>query len=257
MKTEHIKNFSRVRRQILAHYDKERKGFEKSLATARDFLKRIRDGEKGLKWPTTRENVTEQDCIGQIGRLEDILRPPYRGKPRKHTLLWWLQHDLDRLDRADRAPKFTGLEAKVEWKRSRTWGSNPSAECWVFGEGGEGYPVRDSEGDVLLVQGKPTMMTTHHKFGHASGAGYDKLSAALQDGLDCPTMDRLVIENAKSWNVYAVDGKDCLPYLSISGKGVSVLRALFEQYGGRPPVPGFKWNWEEGKNWDFIKVEPK
>lgn len=235
---KHIRNYERVRKQILAHYDKERKGFEKSLATARDFLKRIHSGEKGLKWPTTRENVTEQDCIGQVCRMEELLRQPCRGKPRKGTILWWLQHDLDRLDRADRAPKFAGLEAKVEWKRSRTWGSNPSAECWVFGEGGEGW-------------------TTHHKTGHASGCGYDKLSAALQDGLSCPTMDRLVIENAKSWDVYAVDGKDCLPYLSISGKGVSVLRALFEQYGGRPPVPGFRWTWQSGKSWDYVKVEPK
>ena len=57
--------------------------------------------------------------------------------------------------------------------------------------------------------------------------------------------------------VYAVDGKDDFPHLSIGGKGVDVLRPLFKEYGARPPIPRFDWRWEEGRTWDLIEVTPK
>lgn len=254
----HIKNYEKVKKQIVAYYDEMQRGFEASLAQAKDFLERVRKGEKGLKWPSTRNDVTEENCVEQIRRKEEILRPPYRGKPRKHTVLWWLRRDLDRLDAADRAPKFAGLKAKVEWKRSRTWGCNPVAECWVFGNGPAIYTTKDADDKPFADRnGKPFLCTTHYWIGHASGCGYDKLSAAVGSGISCPTIDRLIVENEKCWKCYAVDGDDSLPHLSISGKGVETLRALFRAYGEKPPIPGFEWTWEEGKSWDFIEVKPE
>lgn len=252
---KHIKNYHKIRKMIEAYFDTEIRKAEERLATFKDLLARVRAGEKGPKLPGSEYDATEKNCIQQISYIEDYLRPPYRGKPRNGTYLRWRQDALDRLDRADRAPKFTGLKVKIEWKCSRTWGHNPAAECWVFGEGGEGYPLLDGEGKVTMdPTGSPIMMQTHYKTGHASGYGYDKRSAAIQEGLACPTMDRLIIENEKSWTFYAIDGKDYLPHLSISGKGTETLCQLFHQYSGKPPIPGFKWSWEEGRTWDLIEV---
>ena len=50
--------------------------------------------------------------------MEKLLRPPYRGRPRNHTVFWWRQQALDRLDRADRAPVFTGLKVRIEFAKS-------------------------------------------------------------------------------------------------------------------------------------------
>lgn len=257
-KVKRIRNFWRVRRQILAHYDKMQKDLEASLAQAKDFLERVRKGEKGLKWPETEYEVTENGCIEQISRMEELLRPPWRGKPRKGTVLRWRQEALDRLDRADGAPKFTGLKVKIEWVRSRTWGMNPVADCWVFGDGPAIYTTKDADGKpVADSSGRPYLHTTHYKVGHASGFGYDKRSAAVEDGITCPTIDRLIVEHGKAWDFYAVDGKTEFPHLSVSGKGVETLRRLFKGYAEEPPIPGFEWNWEEGRSWDLIEVTPK
>lgn len=257
-KMKHIRNYGVVRKQILAHYAKMQKDFEESLALAKDYLDRVRKGEKGLKWPKSEYDVTESGCLEQISRMEELLRPPYRGKPRKGTVLQWRQQALDRLDRADGAPRFSGLKVKIEWVRSRVWGHNPVADCWVFGEGPAIYATKGCDGKPIAgSDGKPYLHTTHYRVGHASGCGYDKRSAAVDDGIGCPTIDRLIVENRKAWDCHAVDGKTDFPRLSVSGKGVETLRSLFKEYGGKPPIPGFEWNWEEGKTWDFIEVTPK
>ena len=244
-KVKHIRNFGKVRKMILAHYDKWLKDTEKDLARAKDYLERIRRGEK-VKWdPNDWHEMTEKTCVNFISQFEANLRSPYRGKPRKDSILWYRQRALDRLDAADRAPKFTGLKVDVEWRKSNTWGNVPTAECWVFGDGPAIYEV-----DGVYI-------TTHHGTGRASGCGYDKRSAAVGEGIMCPTIDRLVIEHEKAWKFYAIDGKDCFPHLSIGGKGVGVLRDLFRRFGEKPPIPGFEWTWEEGKTWDFIEVRPK
>lgn len=244
-KVKHIRNYAKVRKMILDHYAKWLKDAERDLARAKDCLVRIRNGEK-VKWGPN--EMTEKTCVNLISQFETSLRSPYRGKPRKDSVLWYRQRALDRLDAADRAPKFTGLKVDVEWKRSHTWGNVPTAECWVFGDGPAIYPVA---GAYMVY------ITTHHAVGRASGCGYDKRSAAVGDGIACPTVDRLIIEHEKAWKFYAVDGKDCFPHLSIGGKGVGVLRDLFRRFGEKPPIPGFEWTWEEGKTWDFIEVRPK
>lgn len=251
-KVTHIRNYVKIQKTIVKHYDNLRSEYEKSLAKAREGLERVRRGEKDPS-----DHRTEKDYENLVRRFEAELRPPYRGKPRKDTVLWWRQRALDRLDAADGAPKFTGLKVRIEWKRSRTWGSNPSAECWVFGDGPAIYPVNGEDGKTLSDHNGPVMTATHHSTGHASGCGYDKCSAAVEDGILCPTIDRLIIENEKTWRFYAVEGKDYFPHLSIGGKGVETLRGLFKAYGEKPPIPGFEWQWEEGRTWDYLEVRPK
>lgn len=244
-KVKHIRNYAKVRNMILAHYAKWLKDTEKDLARAKNCLERIRRGEK-VKWdPNDWHEMTEKTCVDLVSQFESFLRPPYRGKPKKDSVLWYRQKALDRLDAADRAPKFTGLKVDVEWRKSHTWGDVPTAECRVFGDGPAIYEV-----DGVYI-------TTHRGIGRASGCGYDKLSAAVEEGIMCPTIDRLVIEHEKAWRFYAVEGKNYFPHLSIGGKGVGVLRDLFVRFGDKPPIPGFEWIWEEGKTWDFIEVRPK
>ena len=260
-KMKHIRNFGKVRKMIIAHYDKLQKKYEKSLANARDCLERIRKGEKEVKLNEDSSlTMSEQDCVNLISGLEANLLPPYRGKPRKGTVFWYLQGALDRLDAADRASKFTGMKVKIEWHRSRTWGYNPSAEVWVYSDGsGTQFPILDSEGTQLIgSNGRPYVTKTWYRTGHASGTGYDKRSASIQDAIgECPIITRLIIENEKCWKCYAVEGKNSIPHLSISGKGVETLSGLFKAYGEKPPIPGFTWDWEAGKSWDFIEVKPK
>ena len=254
----HIKNFSRVKKMIDAYFVKEFAKVRKLKAEDEELLRRVRAGEKNVRTRTGWE-AKEDGLVKSIAdyehRLDESL---YRGKPKKGTLLKWKWEMLADLDAADRASKFTGMKVKIEWRRSRTWGHNPSAEVWVFSDGsGTLFPILDSEGKQHIgSDGRPYWLTTWHRTGHASGAGYDKRSASVQDAIGgCPTIARLIIENEKCWKCYAVEGKNSLPHLSISGKGVETLRGLFTAYGEKPPIPGFEWTWEGGRTWDLIDIE--
>lgn len=258
-KRKRIRNYHVVRKMIEAYFKTEFATERRLKSEEEELLKRVRAG-----MTVVRRNgsvAREGDLVSSIAdherRLDETL---YRGKPRKDTLLRRKWEMLAELDEADKAARFTGLKVNVEWKRSRTWGHNPSAEVWVFSDGnGTWFPMLGPDGGKQLdSNGKPYMMTTWHRTGHASGCGYDKLSAAIQSAIgDCPTISRLIIENRKCWKSYAVDGKSSLPYLSISGKGVSTLRQLFCAFGEKPPIPGFGWRWDEGRNWDLIEVTTK
>ena len=260
MATRHIRNYAKVRRMIDAYFVREFAEVRRMKAEDEELLKRVRAGERNVRTRNGRE-AKEDELVGSIAhygrRLDESL---YRGKPKKGTLLKWKWEMIADLDAADRASKFTGMKVKIEWRRSRTWGHNPSAEVWVFSDGGgTRFPMRGSDGKQLVgSDGKPYVMTTWYRTGHASGCGYDKGSASIQDGIgSCPTIARMIIENERCWECYAVDGKNSLPHLSIGGKGVETLRALFKAYGEKPPIPGFNWNWEGGRSWDLIEVSPK
>lgn len=65
---------------------------------------------------------------------------------------------LEKLKTAAAARDLTKIVINVEWKRNKTWGNNPTAEVIVVGEG--------------------------RYYGHASGCGYDKQSAAVAEALN-------------------------------------------------------------------------
>ena len=69
---------------------------------------------------------------------------------------------LARLDRIANAPDVAYFDISVEWKRSATWGHNPTATAYI----------RTSD------KGRETYT------GHASGCGYDKGSAAVAEALN-------------------------------------------------------------------------
>lgn len=170
----HIKNFSRVKKMIDAYFVKEFAEVRKLKAEDEELLRRIRAGEKNVRTRAGWE-AKEDELVKSIAHYEHRLDESlYRGKPKKGTLLKWKLEMLADLDAADRASKFTGMKVKIEWNRSRTWGHNPSAEVWVFSDGsGTRFPLLDSEGKQHIgSDGKPYMLTTWHRTGHASGTGF-------------------------------------------------------------------------------------
>lgn len=138
----------------------------------------------------------------------------------------------ERLEAADKAGKLIEINISVNWTRSRTWGSNPHAECrWYFEDPEYGTRSAFSEG-------------------RASGCGYDKRSAAVQQAFEFvvskkyrhahsskdlafarASFDRFVIEHGEElWKEYAID-KTPVPHFNISGKGMSTFTGLFRRIG--------------------------
>lgn len=240
-KVKHIRNYLKVRKMILAYYAKERKDAEEEIARIR------KEGMPEGSW---------QKPEDRIARLEEFLRPPVKQKNGKlkylkDTYAYWEKEKLDRLEAADKAGVVTEITCKIEWKKSHTWGWCPVCETWVQYDG-------EPQDKLTFETGSSCMISTHHNpRTYASGCGYDKKSTVVSEGIQCPAIDRLVIEHEKCWKEYAVDGKNCFPHLSFGGKGMSTFQSLFKAYGTKPPIPGFDWEWAEGKTWDYIHVKRK
>lgn len=138
----------------------------------------------------------------------------------------------ERLEAADAAGKLIEINISVNWIKSRTWSSNPHAECWLRFEDAE-YGARSSYSE-----------------GRASGCGYDKKSAAVQGAFEFgiskkrdnadrrkdlalarASFDRFVIEHGEElWKEYAID-KLPMPHFDIGGKGMSTFTRLFRRIG--------------------------
>ena len=131
---------------------------------------------------------------------------------------------LKRLDAVSQAEPLRYIEARVEWKKSRTWGYNPSVEAWTTG----GY----------------------YDTGKASGCGYDKESAAIGEALaDSLSLQRFIIENlSKLKDEYGIETRFGIAHLSIGGKGVNTLLNLFKKVKG--------WTVDEmhGNSFDGYKI---
>ena len=173
-KVKHIRNYVKVRKMIDAYFVKEFDNVRKLKAEDEELLRRIRAGEKNVQTRAGWE-AKEDGLVKSIAHYEHYLDESlYRGKPKKGTLLKWKWEMLADLDAADRASKFTGMRVKIEWRRSRTWGHNPSAEVWVFSDGsGTQFRLLGSEGKQHIgSDGRPYVTSTWYRTGHASGAGF-------------------------------------------------------------------------------------
>lgn len=144
------------------------------------------------------------------------------------------KHWTGRLEAADAAGKLIEINISVNWTKSRTWGSNPHAECWLCFE--------DAENGSR----------SSYSEGRASGCGYDKRSAAVQEAfgfgiskkrdnvdrrkdltLARASFDRFVIEQGEElWKEYAVN-RSPMPHFDISGKGMGTFTRLFRRIGCR------------------------
>lgn len=134
-----------------------------------------------------------------------------------------------------KAGDFTGAKIQVEWRKNRTWGANPFAECWL---NNSGYFVSGSIG----------------------GCGYDKLSTAVANVLNqIPALKKLLYTYKNDWLASKPEinnrdllgygsGYGILPYIE-GGVGVSCYPAIFAKIGFE-----FK-HIASGKSFDVFTIE--
>jgi hypothetical protein len=129
------------------------------------------------------------------------------------------------------SPDFSSIRISVEWKTSRTWGANPTAEICVIGQG--------------------------RYYGKASGCGYDKLSTSVAEALNQSNsvLKALYLAKAKKPNKTNRDlfgygsGYGVLPSFE-GGVGVSCYPSIFKAAGFKFTTTG------SGKMFDSFYVEP-
>ena len=148
--------FERLKKEIEKHYTEE----ARKIAT---FIKRgyypdwaeehRNDRDRGIKQHATEATVRAYQS-GKITRAQAVEKATARAlkenEKRKRA-------SLDKLTEAENAPDISNIDIQIEWKKSATWGVNPTAECWAGG-----------------------FYTT----GHASGCGYDKRTAATAEAFN-------------------------------------------------------------------------
>lgn len=203
----HIKNYSTLVRMCKAYFAKDRKETEEHLALVEKTLAdpKNRDKRGDYRYPMGTPFSGSWCDPEHAKRLRDYLK-----KLPSNEKAW-----LDRIERADKGGKVTAIHISVDWKKSRTWGSNPTAEVWFHYEGGNAYAKSASIG----------------------GCGFDKRSAAVSEALSNldndakAALDRLVFEGGeKVWKEYVFD-RYPVPHFSFSGKGISTFLTLFPYIG--------------------------
>lgn len=226
---KHIKNYAKAKKILKSYLDSEQLKAEKHLAVVTEVFGNPKcwDAEHNCYRLTA---DTAWSSKGSVVIEEDV------AKAKEH--LKWLARYRERceqrLERADKADKVIEINISVTWSRSRTWGYNPHAEVWLF--------VEDKECGGVTVYGE----------GRASGCGYDKRSAAVDEALGFPvkkkaterekansargiaSLDRFVIEHGEElWKEYAID-RTPFPHLCFGGKGMSTFVRLFRRIGCKP-----------------------
>lgn len=209
----HIKNYLKLVRMCKAYFAKDRKETEEHLALIEKTLAdpKCKD-PRGDYWryPEGSEYAGNVCDPEHAKRLRGFLK-----KLPSNEKAW-----LDRIERADRGGKVREIHVSVDWKESRTWGSNPTAEVWVHyddGERGVGYG--------------------YAKSASIGGSGYDKRSTAVSEALSKldsdakAALDRLVFEGGERvWKEYVFE-RSPVPHLSFGGKGISTFTELFPYIG--------------------------
>lgn len=133
---------------------------------------------------------------------------------------------LEKIAAAEAAPDIVSARINIEWKKSATWGYNPTVE--IAGE-------------------------KRRTWGHASGCGYDKQSAAIASAANAhPEIMRILYKHAENGGEfpYSVNTWAGLPYFD-GGCGVSCFYNVFDACG---------YVWEDvahGKTYDVYRLEVK
>lgn len=78
-----------------------------------------------------------------------------------------IERQIAHIKAVENVGKLLEVKISVEWKNNRTWGANPTAECWAS--------FLNNEGEYNSV---------YVKSGSIGGCGYDKLSTAVAECLN-------------------------------------------------------------------------
>ena len=132
-----------------------------------------------------------------------------------------IEREVNRINTVMSAGTIGDIKISVEWKKSRMWGANPSAECW--------YSYKDASGN---------RQSNYVKSESIGGCGYDKLSTAVSQCLNQINEVLKPLYLAKDKNINK-DNRDLLGYGSgygilpsiEGGVGVSCYPRIFEKIG--------------------------
>lgn len=194
------------------------------------------DTDAGLRRYLT-ATMWNKYTAGAITRKEAITKATARAVAKYDKEL---NKDLARLASYEHAGRLESVSITVEWKKSRVWGYNPTATAaivWIDEAGNHRSGVY---------------------YGHASGCGYDKRSAAVADALNqCDAVRGMLCRYAnKHYNkdirtggraICYGCGYTSIPYFE-GGVGVSCFRKAFE-------LCGYTWNGNERAQYaDFYYI---
>lgn len=161
-----------------------------------------------------RHILTLETCVKKE-EMDGLSEKELKKLARKRAKL--LDKKLKNIEIVENAPDLDSITINVEWKKSKTWGSNPNVEIKVKTENPTSY---------------------NRYYGKASGCGYDKESAAIQEALNqCPAVLKVLYSKKEdNFNTANRDlfgygsGYGCLPYFE-SGVGVSCYYKIWESVG--------------------------
>ena len=91
----------------------------------------------------------------------------YLIKRKEKSVYKSIERQVNRVSTIQKSGKLIDAKITIEWKKSKMWGSNPTAECT--------YSYRDANGDVR---------TNRVYSGSVGGCGYDKESTAVANCLN-------------------------------------------------------------------------
>lgn len=224
--TKHIKNYSKARAYLRAHFAKEIKNAKASLKKAKSTW-----GNKEC-WDEQNQcyRYPEPDC--RVCTEDDVKRSRHY---LEKTLPLIKKQWEERLEAADKAGKLIELQIEVHWGRDSEYKcQSPRAEVWLSRED-------PKYGSVM----------TYHRGDVAGGAGYDKASATVSDALtfeekrsDGPgrrdekktalaSLDRFVIEHGEEmWKEYGIT-RTPFPHLHFNAAGMSCFTRLFKRMGSK------------------------
>jgi hypothetical protein len=151
-----------IRREVKEEYNKRADRITREIAEA--YTNAGFDNFKAFNWyieqfgtPKTKEDynngsITAHEAGAKVTKR--ILKQ-YEKK---------LEKELQRLEEIEQAPRVEQVSIMVEWKKSRTWGANPTATV-----------------EVMTSNGIQGLESWEIYTGTASGWGYDKQSSAIAE----------------------------------------------------------------------------
>lgn len=241
--TKAIVTFSRIRKEL----DREHAA---RLADARHYIEKgffptwaeehRTDPDRGLKAHSTpaKWDAYTAGTLSREKAVELAYKRAAKEEEKRHT------KDMEKVTQAETAAPVIDIAISVEWKRSYTWGHNPTATVTVHSaDGWKQYT------------------------GTASGCGYDKLTAAVGSALNqSPAVLNMLYtakekayrkstaSDRKAWNgsnrdaIHYGAGYGLLPYFD-GGVGWSSFQGVFEACGYKVT------NRHETKTTDYFFIE--
>lgn len=152
-----------------------------------------------------------------------------------------IEREVNKVKAVFNAGELLEVKISIEWKRSRMWGNNPSAECW--------YSYKDASGD---------RHSNYVTSGSIGGCGYDKQSTAVAEVVNQSNAflkamyllkEKHPTTNNRELFGYG-SGSGILPALE-GGVGISCYPRIFETIGYKFETTA------SGKSFDVYTITKK